>query len=211
VSPYCDYANPARITLIVGQGSSGKTTFGFRYLLNGNFACRFIFDDRGQAADRLKLKACATARQCEEALLSRWVCFNPHLMFPGDKLKEGFRWFCRWAFDCSKRGPGQKVLFVDELWQWCDGLSIPAELENAARTGRVHGLELITATHSPRDYHRDLRRLVTEWVCFNCVEPADLAAVRPYFPGVDKAAQLPRGNFLAYNRESGGELAGKLF
>lgn len=208
---FVDYSNPARITLIVGQGSSGKTTFALRYLLNGNFACRFIFDDRGQAADRLRLTPAGTAKQCDEALATRWVCFNPHVMFPGDKLKAGFRWFCKWAFECCQGGPGQKVLFVDELWQWCDGLSIPGELENNARTGRVHGLELLTATHSPRDYHRDLRRLVTEWVVFNTVEPADLDAVRPYFSNVDKCAQLPRGSFIAYNRESGVELPGRVF
>jgi hypothetical protein len=208
---YTDYSNPARITLIVGQGSSGKTTFALRYLLNGNFACRFIFDDRGQAADRLNLKRCGTAKECEAALASRWVCFNPLVMFPGENLKAGFRWFCSWAFHTSKRGPGAKVLFADELWQWCDHLTIPAELENVARTGRVHGLELITATHSPRDYHRDLRRLVTEWICFNTVEPADLDAIRPYFPRVDQAATLPRGAFLAYNRDSGGQLSGRLF
>lgn len=208
---YCDYNNPLRITLVVGQGGSGKTTFGFRYLLNAPFACRFIFDDRGQASDRLKLKPCGTAEQCEQALASRWVCFNPHIMFPGDKLKAGFRWFCQWAFECSKRGPGQKVLFVDELWQWCDRWTIPAELENAARTGRIHGLELLTLTHSPKDYHDDLRRLVTEWVCFNVVEEGDLEKIRPYFAGVTRAKQLPRGSFLAYNRETGAELAGKVF
>lgn len=208
---YCDYANPVRITLIVGQGSAGKTVFALRYLINAPLACRFIFDDRGQAADRLKLKACSTWQQCEQALASRWVCFNPHVMFPGDRLKGGFRWFCEWAFECSKRGPGRKALLVDELWQWSDGLSIPAELENVARTGRVHGLELVSATHSPRDYHRDLRRLVTEWVCFNTVEPADLDVIRPYYSKVDQAAQLPRGSFLAYERETGAELAGKVF
>jgi hypothetical protein len=195
----------------VGQGSCGKTSFAFRYLLNVPAACRFIFDDRGQAAVRLKLKPCGTAKECEAALSTRWVCFNPHVMFPGEKLKDAFRWFCQWTFDCSRRGPGKKVLFVDELWQWCDAQSIPAELENVARTGRVEGLELLTATHSPRDYHRDLRRLVTEWVCFNMVEPKDLEAVRPYYAGVDKIAQLPRGAFIAYNRESGAELAGRVF
>lgn len=206
-----DYSIPNAITLIFGQGSSGKTTFAFRYLLNVPCACRFLFDDRGQAAARLKLPSSGTAKQCEEALPTRWVCFNPHIMFPGDKLKDGFRWFCSWVFEASKRGPGKKVLFVDELWQWCDGLSIPGELENLARTGRIEGIELVSATHSPRDYHRDLRRLVTEWVCFNTKEPADLDAVRPYYSGVDKVADLARGEFLAYNRDSGAELRGRLF
>ncbi len=208
---YCDYKNPARITLIVGRGSSGKTTFGFRYLLNGQFACRFIFDDRGQAADRLKLRPAGTARECEEALATRWVCFNPHVMFEGDRLRDGFRWFCQWAFECCKRGAGQKVLYVDELWQWSNHLAIPRELENVARTGRIHGLELVTATHGPRQYHRDLRSLVTEWVCFSFIEPLDLEAVRPYFPGVDRCPALPPGSFLAYAPQESAELAGKVF
>lgn len=42
-------------------------------------------------------------------------------------------------------------------------------------------------------------------------EPGELDAVRPYFRGVDRVADLPRGRFIAYNRESGGELAGCLF
>jgi hypothetical protein len=39
----------------------------------------------------------------------------------------------------------------------------------------------------------------------------ELDAVRPYFRGVDRVADLPRGSFIAYNRESGAELCGKLF
>jgi len=35
--------------------------------------------------------------------------------------------------------------------------------------------------------------------------------VRQYFSGVDRVANLPRGSFISYNRESGEELAGKLF
>ncbi|MGH7939450.1 MAG: hypothetical protein ACREE6_09275 [Limisphaerales bacterium] len=60
-------------------------------------------------------------------------------------------------------------------------------------------------------YHRDLRAEVTEWICFSTDEPGDLDAVRPYFSGVDRVAQLPRGSFIAYNRDSGAELAGRLF
>lgn len=208
---YCDYSNPLSITLVVGQGSSGKTTFGLRYLAASNFGCRFIFDDRLQAATRLKIKPCGTAKECEEALATRWVCFNPNVMWPGSKLRDAFRWFCQWSFTTSQRGPGRKVLFVDEMWQWVDRYTLPEELENAARTGRVHGLELCSVTHNPKDYHENLRALVTEWVCFNMVEPKQLDAVRPYYAGVSKAAQLPRGSFLAYNRESGAELAGKVF
>ena len=42
-------------------------------------------------------------------------------------------------------------------------------------------------------------------------EPGELDAARPHFRGVDHVAQLPRGSFIACNRETGGDLAGKLF
>ena len=167
-------------------------------------------DDRGQAARRLRLPLASTEAECEGALANRWVCVNPHRMFPGQKLKDGFNWCCHWAFQASKRGPGRKILYVDEIWQWMDQHNIPEHLENCARTGRIHGLELIATTHSPGDFHKDLRRLVTEWVVFNMVEPSDLDYIAPYFPGVYKAATLPRFHFIAYNRNSGVELAGQL-
>lgn len=207
-----DYSLPSNITLVFGAPSTGKTSFAFRYLLNAPAACRFIFDDQGQAAKRLQLRACHTDNDCEKALASRWVCFNPHLMFPGAKLEKGFQWFCHWVYEVSKRGPGRKIFFVDELWQWQDPRSgIPPQLETVLRTGRIEGLDFLTCTHCPRDYHVKIRSWVTEWVCFNTIEPAELEAVRPYYPRVDQAAKLPPGSFLAYNRVSGAELAGRVF
>jgi hypothetical protein len=206
-----DYSNPLCNTMVFGEGGSGKTTFGFRYLLNKPAACRFIFDDRGQAADRLKLKLCGTEKECLEALSTRWVCFNPHVMFPGAKLPDAFRWFCYWVMQISKRGPGKKIFFVDEIWQWCDARSIPDQLSDIVRTGRVENLELFSCTHSPRDYHVDIRRLITEFVGFNTVEPDDLDKIRPYWPGVDEVATLPLGEFIAFNRETRATLRGKMF
>jgi len=206
-----DWSLPNCITLVCGQGSCGKTTFALRYLLNVPAACRFIFDDRGQAASRLKLKHCGTARECELAVPTRWVCFNPHVMFEGHQLKEAFRWFCKWSFDVSKRGPGKKVLFVDELWQWCDAKSIPVELQNIVITGRVEGLQLLSCTQRPRHFHVDIRAQVTECVLFNMAEPEEIKTLKAYYASAHKAASLPRGQFLGYNRESGAELLGRVF
>lgn len=208
-----DYTQPTSITLIFGQGSGGKTTFAFSYLLNvRGVACRFIFDDRGQAAARLKLKPCGTLRECELAVPTGWVCFNPHVMFPGSKLPDAFRWFCHWSFEVSKRGPGKKILLVDELWQWSHSRRpIPAELENVIRTGRTEGLQFLSATHSPREYHELIRSQATEFVAFNTIEPAQLDSIRPYWSGVDKAADLPKFHWLAFNRDSGAEKSGQVF
>ena len=90
-------------------------------------------------------------------------------------------------------------------------MSLPAELGKIARMGRVENLELLSSTQHPRDYHRDWRAEVTEWVCFATQEPGELDAVRPYFRGVDRVAELSRGAFIAYNRESGEEMKGRLF
>ena len=173
-------------------------------------ACVFIFDWKLEAAQRLGLPPAGTAAQCEAAVPTRWVVFNPNVMFQ-ERQKDAFRWFCQWVFEVSRRGPGKKVLFVDELWRFVDAQNLPAELERVFRMGRSENLELLTATQHPGDYHRDLRAEVTEWVCFSTDEPGDLEKVRAYFRGVDRVAALPRGQFIAYNRESGAELAGQVF
>ncbi|MEI7807963.1 MAG: hypothetical protein WCJ07_05715 [Verrucomicrobiota bacterium] len=214
-----DYSLPPCVTLVFGRAGSGKTTFAFRYLVNAATeqpentnpaACIFIFDWKLEAAARLAIEPCGTAAQCEAAVGTRWVVFNPFIMF-GHDLKAAFRWFCHWVFEVSRRGPGKKIIYIDELWHFADVQSLPAELEKIARMGRAENLELLSSTQHPRDYHRDLRAEVTEWVCFNTIEPGELDAVRPYFRGVDQVAGLPKGSFIGYNRESGEELAGKLF
>lgn len=202
-----------------GRTGSGKTTFAFRYLANisteqpanvNPAACVFIFDWKLEAANRLGLPVCGTAAECEAAVPTRWVVFNPAVMFQ-ERQKDAFRWFCHWVFEVSRRGPGKKVLFVDELWKFVDAQNLPSEFEKVARMGRAENLELLSATQHPRDYHRDIRAEVTEWICFSMDEPGELDAVRPYFSGVDRIKGLPRGSFIAYNRESGADLAGKLF
>jgi hypothetical protein len=214
-----DYSRPPCVTLCFGGSGSGKSTFAFRYLLNRlteqpantePAAAVFVFDWKLEAAHRLGLPVCGTETQCAAALASRVVCFNPAIMFDANQ-KGALRWFCHWAFEVSRRGPGKKILFIDELWRFVDAHSLPTELERVARMGRAEGLELLTATQHPRDYHRDLRAEVTEWVCFNTVEPGELDAVRPYFRGVDRVASLKRGEFIAYHRETGEELAGWVF
>ena len=77
--------------------------------------------------------------------------------------------------------------------------------------GCAEKLELLTSTQPPRDDHRDIRAEVTEWICISMDEPGELDTVLPYFRGVDRVTQLSRGGFIADNRESGEDLAGKLF
>jgi hypothetical protein len=189
---------------------SGKTTFAILYLLNASAACRFVFDDLGQVAARLKLPHASTAAELEAALATRWVIFNPHRMFPGD-VEGAFRFFCQWAYDASRRGPGKKILLVDELWKFCSPNSIPKELAVVAQTGRVENLELVTATQLPHKIHASITGQSTELVCFRLDEALALDKVEEL--GADRAAvqSLPLGSFVAWNRISRGRLDGRVF
>ncbi len=197
-------------TLLVGMTGSGKSTFAYRYLLNAPAACRFIFDDLGRAATRLKVRPVGTVKQCEDALASRWVIFNPHVMFPG-ATRDAFRWFCKWTYEVSKRGPGKKLLLVDEIWQWQNNLAIPQELALVCQTGREENLELVCATQMPHKINSSITGQSTELVCFRTDERLALDAVRDLRGDVAKVENLPMGHWISYNRITRGELAGRVF
>ena len=222
-----DYSLPPCVTLVFGRQGSAKTSFCLRYLANAAAeqehnpapaACIFIFDWKLEASRRLGIAPVGTVAQCEAALATRWVVFNPFVMFhpePGKELpeKRAFKWFCQWVFNVCKRGAGKKIFYADELAMFVDRLSsqMPYELQLLVRQGRAENLELLAATQFPKDFPPEVRKSVTEWVCFNTNDAGELAAVRDYFPNVDAVAELPRGSFISYNRESGAELRGKLF
>jgi hypothetical protein len=189
---------------------SGKTTFALKYLRAAPAACRFIFDDLGRAATRLEVRPSYLANECESALASRWVVFNPHRMFPGD-MKAAFRWFCHWVYGASRRGEGKKILLVDELWQFCTADALPRELAVVSQTGREENIELLTATQRPELVNAAITGACTELVCFKLNEPDGLRTVRKLGADPEAVAALPLGSFIAYNRMSGGRLAGKVF
>jgi hypothetical protein len=204
-----DYSNPLRITLVFGQGSSGKTSFGIRYLINTIWSCAFIFDTRGQFASRLKKPHVGTAAQCDAALASGWVCFNPYVMFGAD-LDAAFNWFCDWAMRVSATGGGRKILLADDSWEFTSARTCSPEFARVVKLGRFWHLEFFGITHRPKEYHINVRSLVTEWVAFNVCESADIEDVSDYWPGVVKASALPKFEFLAFNRDSRSELRAKL-
>jgi len=205
-----DYTLPLDLTLVCGMSSSGKTTFCLRYLLNASAACRFLFDFKGEYAKRLGLPHASTSAQLEAALASRWVVFNPHPMFQGD-LQSSFRFFCEWAYQCAKRGPGKKVVHVDELWLFSSPNSIPKELQALAQMGRAEGVELLASTQTPQKIHASITGQSTELVCFRLDERLALDAVQELGAERETVQNLPLGSFVALNRVSRGRLAGRVF
>lgn len=204
-----DHANPLRNTLVIGQGSSGKTSFALRYLINVPWSCAFVFDLQGQFARRLGVKWCGTAAECDAALASGVVCLNPYRMWDANDTDTAFNWFADWAFQVSQTGPGRKILVADDSWEFSAARVLTPELARVVKLGRFYHLEFFGVTHRPMEYNVNVRSLVTEWIVFNSL-PDDLEAVKTYWPGVMAATTLPKFEFISYNRDTRVEWRTKL-
>ena len=141
-----------------------------------------------------------------------------NLVAPGTKTARAyfgpdFRWWCQWVFNVCKCGSGNKVFFCDEMRRFIPSRSdlIQVEVDQIFREGRAVGIETVLSTQYPRDFSKNIREEVTEWVCFNINEPDNLDAVRPYFSGVDRVTRLRPGEFIAFDRETGWERTGRVF
>ena len=214
-----DFTLEPQNTLVVGMTGSGKTTFVVRYLLNVAPACRFLFDDENRVAPRLKLKPHFTLAECEAALASRWVVFNPARMFlpvDGDKdilapSRRAFRWFCAWVFDCAARAPGLKVVSLPEIWRYCTPDSIPPEFARLMQQGRELGVHVVLDTQRPELVNQSIVGAATELVSFKLLSPDALRTVERIGADRQRVAALPLGSYISQNRLTGGTLAGRVF
>lgn len=214
-----DDSLPLHQTCIVGMSSSGKTTFALRHLRYTPCACRFIYDDLGVAGRKLGVRPVSTATELEAALATRWVVYNPLRMFPDDldadgKPGAGFKFFCQWVLEACKRGPGKKLVMVDEIWRWCTGQNIPRHLAMLSQIGRIENVELVTATQRPNLINESITGQTTELVAFRTDAPLALAKIADLSDGKlspDKIRTLPLGKFISLNRLSGVTLAGSVF
>lgn len=199
------------LTLICGRSGSGKTEFALRYLVNSAAVVRFVFDPDGQMSARLNLDAASTPEELEEDLASGWVVFDPTAMFTGRRA-DALRFFSRWAWTASERGPGRKILLVDEVWKYCNPQGIPQELAECVQDGRVRGLEMVVATQTPNRLHASIANEVTELVSFRLGADSVADAIRQYGADPARVMRLAPGQFVAWNIEEGGaELAGRVF
>lgn len=206
------------VTIVAGVSSSGKSTFALRYLVNAKLTARFLFDPDagefnprlGEFADRLKLPPARDVYELGLALCDGWVPYDPHHFFPG-RPEVGFQFFCEWAFEKCGEIPGEKVLVVDEAWQYCSPQSIPQELANVARTGRKVGLRLMIITQEPNRLNASLINAASEVVCFRLQsDPALNTVKRDWQMDPEEIKALAPLHFVARNMDTGGELRGRI-
>jgi len=205
-----DFTAKPRHTAVFGMTGSGKTTFIFDYMRKSPVVCRFIFDDQGQASARLKIPLSSTPAEMERALATRWMLYNPHIMFPGDE-QAGFDFFCDWVFQTCKRGHGWKQVCADEVWRFQNRDKMPKPLAVLSQMGRVEGIELITGTQQPHKVNDSITGGATFMVCFRMDESVHLRKVRELGGPVDIIQNLPLGSFVQVNRITKQVTRGKMF
>jgi hypothetical protein len=205
-----DFGADRDVTLVCGQSGSGKTTFALRYLVNApDLVARFAWDVDGQISSRLGVPAAVDPEELEASLADGWTVFDPHAMFPG-RLAEGFAWFCGWVFEACGRGPGRKVLLVDEVWRYCSPTAIPPTLAECVQTGRVRGLSSMFATQRPNRINESITNETTELVCFR-LQGANALRVVQELGAPAEVASLPPGAWIARDLRLGGSLRGALW
>lgn len=214
-----DASLSAQNTVIVGVTGGGKTTFAISLMLNSSVACRFILDDENRIAPRLHLKPCWDLDECEEALSTRYVVFNPtkkYRMQEGDKhmlapKRRAFADFCRWIFQVCSRGPGEKIIYLPEIWRFCSPDSIPPEFASLLQMGRELNTHVVVDTQRPELANPSVLGQCTELVCFTLLPSGQpdcpVKTVARLGGDAETVRRLPLGTFISYNRLPGGNSA----
>lgn len=200
-----------RCTFCVGASGTGKTTFALRYLVSDRrLKCRFLFDPEGEFTQRLNLPPAETPEELNCAVEDGFVIFDPSRMF-GEAWEDACEWFCAWSFGVSSVLPGEKVLYISEVWRYMNPGKIPKNLSTCIRMGRKRGLHCMFDTQEPNRVNPTLTNQVTELVCFQLQEPNALDRIEDMGLKRGEVEPLPAGSFIAINRRSRGVLRGKLF
>jgi hypothetical protein len=204
------FANENLVLVVAGCSGSGKSTVAICYLLNAKLTCRFIFDPSGEYAIRFQQRACTTPEELNAAIGTGWVIFDPATLFPGDNV-TAFKMFCEWAWTMSRDLPGQKILFADEIWQFCSPNAIPQPLAAICQNGRKNGIGLLVTTQRPNRMNEAIIGEATEFIGFRLVGSNKLdylARNLDEFPVCDLPGLLlidkVRSQCIAQNLRTGG-------
>jgi len=200
-----------RCTFVIGASGTGKTTFALRYLVaDRRLKCRFLFDPEEEFTQRLNLPSAESEPELRCALHDGFVIYDPSVMF-GEAWEDACEWYCGWVFDAASTIPGEKVLYIPEVWRYMSPNKIPKKLSTCIRMGRKRGLHCMFDTQEPNRVNPTLTNQVTELVSFQLGEPNALERVKDMGIDPSEVQRLPPGSFVALNRRTRGLLRGKIF
>jgi hypothetical protein len=205
------------LAVVAGLSGYGKNTFVNRFLANADLSARFIFDPDpgefnptvGEFADRLKLSPTVTEYDLAMHLIRGWLLFDPHHLFTG-RLKEAADFICDYAWEKSLTLPGEKVIVLDEVWQYCNHNTIPEAIQRIAVAGRKRQLKMVVATQQPQRLNMTIKTCMSEVVCFRLQSDGPLSFAQEFGFDRDEVANLAPLQFISRNLDSGGELRGSI-
>lgn len=200
-------ANHRRFHLgIFGGSGTGKTTYAMKYMASASAKCVFIYDAEGEFSERMKIPPARTTFELDQAILSGWVCYDPHTMFPGN-LEDGLEYFARLALAAADRLPGRKLFAVDELGRYMSGFQVPQPLKVLIQTGRRSGLDGVWIGQQPNELHNTVRCQLSEVVCFQLTDETALEFQKKFGFDTEAVRNLAPFRFIARNNQ-GGEVRG---
>lgn len=205
------------VTVAAGVSGTGKSLFGRRLLLNGDYSARFLFDAEFSERDRTKtefsdwldLPPARNGYELGLGLCNGWVCFDPHAQFAG-RLDAAVKFFCEWSYEMSAKLPGEKLIVIPEVWRYCRPQGIPQELANIVQSGRRVGLHLLVDTQEPNRLNSSILNGVSEFVAFKLQSNLALGVTDDFGFDREQVAALKQFEFISRDLDGGGERRGVL-
>jgi hypothetical protein len=101
---------------------------------------------------------------------------------------------------------------VDEAWRHISPRGLPDEVLEVVKNGRKAGLQSVWLSQEPREMNETILAESTEIVCFRLDGLNSLGRLGDYnFPQQEALPGLAKGQFIAWNKQSGAVKTGKLF
>lgn len=197
--------------LITGSGGSGKSTLFFLRLRQSKARWKFVYDFEAEVARRLNCPPATTPQQLNEQTASG-VC----LYYPGDNVDivEAFDFFCDYVFELSKRLPGTKCLFCDEL-QDVAGRDVapkcPEHFKQLMQRGRHHAIDAVCVAQGSNELHNTARNQFYRITAFMQADDNPMKFLKSCGMNDDEIRALRPGQFISRNRKTGEEVRGEVF
>jgi len=180
---------------VFGMSGNGTTEYALRFIANARAAHVFLFDPEGEFSERLALPASRTVYELDQAIGTGWICFDPHIMFPG-RLEASLEFFSKFALEASRRLPGRKFFVVDELGHYVTGHEVPQPLKTLVQTGRRSGVDGVFISQQPNELHNTVRNQLTEVVCFQLKDDCALEFPRKFGFDVEAVRNLTPFHYI---------------
>lgn len=170
---------------VFGGSGTGKTTYALRFITVAKARCVFLFDAEGEFARRLCLVPARLPQDIDAAVASGWVCYDPHVMFPG-QMEEALVFFCRFVIAWCEKLEGRKFFVVDECQRYMTGNVVPPALKVLVQSGRRYGADGVFIGQQPNELHNTVRAQLSEVACFTLTDEQALKFPKRF--GFDVAA-----------------------